>query len=315
MNTLREIFGLLGQLWNTGDRLLRIAVLLICLWPFVLIDVALLIEPMVVFLAILPVFGSILLLAEYPMVIAVVSAFDGGRRGLRWIATIIGAELVIGFYLSVVSVSNDPMLVPLLIISLAAILFFAIGAQGDFSRKAVRFFIAVFLILTAIFLLGGTARIRTFFGQETYGVKLAILGLALLAMSFVPRIPGKKLFGITGAVVALLALVYLVFPAEMPQRISIPGSSAKAPADTFSETQEKTFRVPLLGEGKVSEMVVDIDEFPPGFNYFFEGPESAEARYSDGTRGPITKWFGVKRGKLRFTGPAGQEVTVRFVKQ
>lgn len=74
-----------------------------------------------------------------------------------------------------------------------------------------------------------------------------------------------------------------------------------------------TVHVPLLGEDRLSEVSVQVDRVaPPAWYWHFWGPGTAKAHFDDGTIGPITKDFGVRGGTVRFSGPAGEEVTVRF---
>lgn len=75
---------------------------------------------------------------------------------------------------------------------------------------------------------------------------------------------------------------------------------------------EKIVRVRLLGTDRFSEAVSLEGSTPPGSSYVFEGPADAKVRFDDGTEGPITKNFGVKGGRVRFSGPASEEVVVKF---
>lgn len=75
--------------------------------------------------------------------------------------------------------------------------------------------------------------------------------------------------------------------------------------------KKDTFIIHLLGDDRWSEEVFDTRLAPPGVACYYEGPETAMVRLSDGTTGPITGWYGVKGGKTRFKGPAGEVVTVK----
>ena len=75
--------------------------------------------------------------------------------------------------------------------------------------------------------------------------------------------------------------------------------------------------VSLIGEDKQSKSV-DLDKMAqkfPGWFGLFEGPATAWAHFNDGIEGPITKDFGVKAGHVKFTGPAGQKVHIRFTQK
>lgn len=78
------------------------------------------------------------------------------------------------------------------------------------------------------------------------------------------------------------------------------------------QAKERRIEIPLLGEKILSKKIVDIDSAPAGWQYRFDGPSTAQVHFSDGTKGPITKDYGVKGGRIRFSGPVGQLVIVRF---
>ncbi len=79
---------------------------------------------------------------------------------------------------------------------------------------------------------------------------------------------------------------------------------------TKTPTQgEQTFVIPLLGEDELSEPF-DLNALPSGSNVSWEGPSKARVHFSDGSNGYLTKCFGVKGGVVRFSGPAGESVTI-----
>ena len=83
-----------------------------------------------------------------------------------------------------------------------------------------------------------------------------------------------------------------------------PAGKAKTPT-----LEEQTFIIPLLGEDELSEGF-DLNALPSGFNVSWEGPSKARVHFSDGSNGYLTKCFGVKGGIVRFSGPAGESVTI-----
>lgn len=89
-------------------------------------------------------------------------------------------------------------------------------------------------------------------------------------------------------------------------------SSGNVRTSQETQAQQTTLQtVTLLGENTCSDYV-DLDAGPRGENYV-EGPTNARIHWQDGTSGFITEWFGVKGGRVCFTGPAGETVTVRQV--
>lgn len=109
----------------------------------------------------------------------------------------------------------------------------------------------------------------------------------------------------------ILAIVWLVVAV-----IAIAGAWLLWPGDSgglvLMRTAETVIKIPLLGENRLSEVEIDIDRYPHGWYYRFEGPSTARVRYSDGIQGSIAKDYGVKGGKIRFFGPVGETVIVRF---
>lgn len=92
---------------------------------------------------------------------------------------------------------------------------------------------------------------------------------------------------------------------------SFDGFSFRKPSWSFGKSQKYPYypaAVELQGFDEPSEWI----ETPKGTTYQFEGPRGTEVLFQDGTRGPITKNFGVKRGIFRFYGPKGEKVVVAY---
>jgi hypothetical protein len=110
------------------------------------------------------------------------------------------------------------------------------------------------------------------------------------------------------SIVAISLLIVAILKYEPPTPAPRPAVAKVKSIETVHSN------VILAGEDRVSEMGVDLDSAPPGWYYRFDGPKEAIAVFSDGVEGPISKDFGVKGGTVRFKGPVGQSVTVRFSK-
>lgn len=151
---LQEIWGVVVALWNTGNRWVRWAIAIIASWPLLMIYFS--ISPasaLVPYTALLPLFAVILLFIAWldPLVVVAIAAFPKGRTVLKWLAGIIAVELIIGIYLSVVPVINNPALVPLLILIVAAMVFLFISPIKNKWTKRILYALVVIITLSFFF--------------------------------------------------------------------------------------------------------------------------------------------------------------------
>jgi len=163
METLQAVWAKLVALWKTGNRWCRWAIAVSVFWPIVLVAVALTGLPLLIsLLALLPVLAIMLslLAAIDPLVVAIVGAFGTGRTVLRTIATVIGTELVIGVYFSIIPVWNDRGLIPVLILVMVAIGFLSIGIKGKVVKTTISILAVIAVVITAIFVLGGREKLK-----------------------------------------------------------------------------------------------------------------------------------------------------------
>jgi len=80
-----------------------------------------------------------------------------------------------------------------------------------------------------------------------------------------------------------------------------------APAPT-----EQTFKIVLRGE-EPSEEFNMFQRIPAGWDYWVSGPADGRILFSDGTSCGVNEPFSPEgNGVIRFTGPAGREVSVRI---
>jgi len=163
--TLQELWEIILDIWATGNRWARIALAIIIGWPILLLVYALGNPPIWSgsLMALIPVIALFILIMTRldPMVLAVVMAFKKGRTVLSYISTIVGIELAIGVYCTLVRIGNDPELAMLLILFLITYIFLAMGVKGNkFVGFAKSVCIVGIIILTAIFILGGREEIR-----------------------------------------------------------------------------------------------------------------------------------------------------------
>jgi hypothetical protein len=158
MPTLQALASLTGGLWNTGNLWARWAIGLIAGWPPILAIVALLNVPTLTsLLGLVPLATVVFVLVAWsdPLVIPVLAITQYGRTGLQWVSTVIAGELLLGVYFALVPVSNDPALVPLLLLVGACLTFLSMGAQFP-AKPALQFaLVALVALMTLAFIAGG----------------------------------------------------------------------------------------------------------------------------------------------------------------
>lgn len=146
-------------LWDTGNFWGRVFILSLVCWPLLLAAVAATggNSTLTALLALIPFLTLVLGIAIYPVIDVAVLALEEGRGILKWIAAIIGVELVIGVYFSMVPLSNDSGLAPLLVLVIAAIILLSLSQK----LKFIRFILWVtFIVLTLIFVVGGREKAK-----------------------------------------------------------------------------------------------------------------------------------------------------------
>ena len=137
---LKEVWEVIVALWNTGNNLARIALLIIIGWPLLMVGISLIgISYLTPLVALILVMGAILLgIATLdPLVVSALALFRQGQQTIRLVATVVSYELIIGIYFSIVPVAVHISLVPLLLLSALTFFFLLIGKKGLFSRMAM----------------------------------------------------------------------------------------------------------------------------------------------------------------------------------
>lgn len=157
----------------------------------------------------------------------------------------------------------------------------------------------------------------------TYGVYLFFVPIGnnpVLVLPLVGAVGAAALFAVGGA--RRVARFFAAIATGITVAFFFSGRSKEETAEAavqagvgVSQTAQaevrEIVRIQLLGENKPSEKFLGPRIVPAGWDYFFEGPPEAKVHFDDGTVGPITKWYGLKGGVRRFSGPEGQEVVVR----
>ena len=159
MNTLHELGNLCVVLWEQGNlwasRWLRIMIVLVFIWPIVMIGTCLTLDkyPVVAMfiLAVLPllVFLAWLFCLTNPLILGVIFLLPSTKKPLLLICGALGAEILVGIYLSLVPIALDRGLgLTLILVLVALVLFWRI-------RRLRTLLIILLLVLTMIFCLGG----------------------------------------------------------------------------------------------------------------------------------------------------------------
>lgn len=163
IHSRRPASRILRRLWNYGGRLTRWAIGISVIWPFALFLVALLPDGrgIVPILALLPVAAGIyfLLVRINPLLVALPTAlFQEARVLSRWMLAIVGLDLAIGIYLSIVPINADVGLASVLVLTGLAFLFLlAVPSRFGIIRWAL---MLIIIGLTVIFFLGGRAAVQ-----------------------------------------------------------------------------------------------------------------------------------------------------------
>jgi len=173
MMTLVELFGLLGDLWRTGNWWMRRVVFLLLAWPFVVLLVALTLSPTVVasIATTIPVLSILLLLFSWPVATAIAASARHGRHVIGALLLIAAGELVVGIYLVLVPVRNAPEMIPIFILVAFATLFLTAGASllgrtGEATRRLATILVLIAVGITAIFFAGGVDEARTWLDEQ-----------------------------------------------------------------------------------------------------------------------------------------------------
>lgn len=156
--TWEELKRFFRTTWNVSDFSLKALYFLVLGWPILLAYVCAMGggTKITSSLALIPFVAFALVLGISLAADAVILTDPTGRKIFKWIMAIIGVELVIGVYLTAVPLYNDPDLVPMLVLVLAAIL--VISLSGKLKRIRTLLWITL-IVLTIIFVKGGREKV------------------------------------------------------------------------------------------------------------------------------------------------------------
>lgn len=163
MNTLQALWRVTRALWNIGVPFARTAIRvvfgLIVVWPFVLLGTSFTGSAgIIAAVALVPLAAVFLLILIYPLVSGVLVAFPQGRTFYLWLAVVLFGEILIGLYLAVVPVWNNPGLIPVLALLVVVLGMFLILKRQFGFRQGWWFTTAValaILVVTVAFFFSG----------------------------------------------------------------------------------------------------------------------------------------------------------------
>ena len=160
MSDSTEPLTALLTFYEKANFALRTALLITVFWPFSVIGAAMVLNPataqtIVPIVDLIPLAAVFFVIIGAPFGLVALLSNPTARKGLTWLAALIGVELAIGVYFSTVPISKDIGLVPLLILASLALLFLRIGGIAGFLTKALA---VVIIAITFIFIFGGRRR-------------------------------------------------------------------------------------------------------------------------------------------------------------
>ena len=246
MHTLEATFDLLADLWATvsrpARRILRTAIIFFAAYPLFLMVVAMIDLSALKSTAALLIIPAVIMIAIiYPLVVTASFAFPESRQVLRILATIIAVELTMGVYISIIPVSNNLSLLPILAIVVAAIAFHYAGTSGPLSWRVVQFLFWAGAILTFGFIFpkvfGGVLQLfpkTDMAGSEVFKNqapgwsllgKILLSGIVFTAASLWKKLPGRSGFRGLGILALVASGVMYLFPG-IGQGLSFPSSDS-----------------------------------------------------------------------------------------
>ena len=155
MKHLDKLWLVVKDLWEIGGRLARITILIFLIWPIAMILTSLFAPQAVIALVtLLPLIGLVFTAVLYfnPLIFGAIAATPYGRTALSKLALVVGAELTLGAFFSVLPISNDRALLPLLLLVAIAAVFLAIGGA---KKWIVWILVLATIFISAIIFLGG----------------------------------------------------------------------------------------------------------------------------------------------------------------
>src|ERR1700722_2465690 len=143
--------------YERANFALRIALLIVVLWPLSALAAAMLLhgsraQTFVPLVDMLLLAALVFVILGSPFGLAVLWKYNLAKKGFLFLIGLIGVELTIGVYLTVIPVSSDNGLVPLLLLSAMALLLLWIS---KFAQPVRILLTLVLVVITVVFIAGG----------------------------------------------------------------------------------------------------------------------------------------------------------------
>jgi len=124
----------------------------------------------------------------------------------------------------------------------------------------------------------------------------------------VPRRAWRWLVGIA----FVTAIPLLVWGIDWPEQTTSASSGSEQARP--SAVPQTVYEIPLRGENQLSGPFNTNRLVPGGWDYRWSCPDpSVQVYWADGDTGPCMNEWGLKGGEVRFSGPAGEVVTIHVL--
>lgn len=164
--TLEALWEIVVDVWDTGNRIAKLALVCILCWPLIPLIYALSGWNVLVVNALIGLIPAIAFLTIFitrlvdPLVLAVLASVKKGRQAVQLLFSIVAGESAIGLYFTLVPVANNRPMVPVLMLVAITLIFFMIGIQGKWVGKAKAVLILMVLGITGTFFYDWTGKVQ-----------------------------------------------------------------------------------------------------------------------------------------------------------
>lgn len=160
-NAQENRFAPLIAFHDSANFVLKIGLLIAVLWPLAAMATAIFLSPsnaqtIVPLIELSPLAGLFFIILGASFSIALLFGNPVVRQGFLLVCALIGCELAIGVYFALVPVSNDPGLIPLLVLAASALFFLRVAR---YAQWLIVFLTLILIGITAAFFVGGRAEL------------------------------------------------------------------------------------------------------------------------------------------------------------
>ena len=146
---------------DNANFVLKTGLFIAILWPLAAMATAIFLSPsnaqtIVPIIELSPLAGLFFIILGASFGIAILFRNPLVRQGFVWVCALIGVELAIGVYFALVPVSNDPGLIPLLVLAASALFFLRIAGYAQWLSALLTLLL---IGITVTFFVGGRAEL------------------------------------------------------------------------------------------------------------------------------------------------------------